>query len=149
MKRPARDRPLLVDAAATLVGRGVGVAVSLATSVVVARIWGVEGKGLVSLLATATTLGVRLGVIGFDAAVPQFLLVRRANAGATLGTVLALASAAGIVSSILAHAALGLFGSSTRGDRGGSVLRGDPARRGDRAQRRVGEFGLRPNCCNL
>ena len=110
MRETGGDRALLVAAAATLASRGVGIAVSLATSVVVARAWGVDGKGLVSLLAAATTLAVRIGVIGFDAAIAQFLLVRRADVATSLGTVLSLAACAGVGASLLAHAGLILFG---------------------------------------
>jgi O-antigen/teichoic acid export membrane protein len=91
---------------ATLAGRGVGVALSFATGVLVARMWGVDGKGLVSLLATVTNLAVRLGTIGFDASVAQFLLVRRVEARACLGTVFSLAAIAGAIGALVAHAGL-------------------------------------------
>jgi O-antigen/teichoic acid export membrane protein len=69
----------------------------------------VEGKGLLSLLSASTVLAVRIGVVGFDAAVAQFLLVRRVPPATGLGTVFSLAAAAGIAAAVAAHAAIPLM----------------------------------------
>lgn len=100
---------LLRGSLAALVSRAVGVFISLLAGVIVARTWGPEGKGVLSLLSTATVLVVRLGVVGLDTAVAHFLLVRRVDAGRGLGTVFGLATLAGGIAALMGLLVLGLF----------------------------------------
>ena len=107
---------LMASSLAAIAGRGVGIILSLATGVIVARGWGVEGKGLLSVLATATVLIARVGIVGFDAAVAQFLLVRRVPAATGLGTVFSLAAGAGVVAAVVSHLAIALAGATLGAD---------------------------------
>jgi O-antigen/teichoic acid export membrane protein len=110
-----RGSTLLAGSLAALASRGVGIGVSLLTGVIVARTWGLEGKGLLSLLAAATVLVVRVGVVGFDTSVAHFLLVRRVEAARSLGTVFALAATAGVGGALLSHVGL-MWLPAERGD---------------------------------
>lgn len=83
------------DAAITALGRGTGMFVSLLAGIAVARVWGPEGKGIVSFLSAGAALAARLGALGIEAGVGHFLLVRRRDHGRCLGTIFASASGAG------------------------------------------------------
>jgi lipopolysaccharide exporter len=101
------------DAAITALGRGTGMFVSLLAGIAVARVWGPEGKGIVSFLSAGAALAARLGALGIEAGVGHFLLVRRRDHGRCLGTIFASASGAG--------AALALVGACVLLWRPGSI----------------------------
>lgn len=102
VSRRLRLSPLVRGSAIAMGSRGAGVLLSLATSVIIARYWGPEGKGVISFLNAASVLVVRAGSFGAEASIGYLLLVRRYPPGTTLGSVFGATVGIGIVASILA-----------------------------------------------
>src|SRR5436309_7809702 len=84
--------------AIALTARVAGVAVSLLTGIVTARMLGPDGKGALAYLSAASALVVRAGSLGMDGSFAHFYLARRVSLAECLGSVMWITATAGIAS---------------------------------------------------
>ena len=102
----APSSTLLRGGAIAVLARLVGVALSLAISVVTARALGPAGKGTFAFLSAAVALVVRAGSLGLDGSFTQFYLARRRPLAVCLGTLLWITVGAGVAASLVGQVAI-------------------------------------------
>ncbi|MCU0454562.1 MAG: oligosaccharide flippase family protein [Bacteroidetes bacterium] len=97
------------SASITLLARGLALPIGIASSVIIARTLGPEGRGILALLAVYQGLAIQFGTVGFNASVTYFLSREPQLHRPIIGTTVSTAIVAGVISGVLIALAAGVF----------------------------------------